>query len=294
MRAPVVLLVILLLVDGMLVAVHIAAARLGASPFDPAWLVVHRWRVDADQGVAEVAQYLKLALLSIGAVLLYRRGMRGMLAFAALFFVLLLDDWLQGHERLGSFIADALVFGPAAGLPPDDVGELLAWLLLGLIFLGLCWVAGRRTGLAERRTIRTMTVLVVVLALFGVVVDMIASLVQGSSVRVLGGTLLSHAPRVVLDLASSSVRLVPAWFGFSASIGEVLTAESVVRAVTELRTRKVVWTVVEEGGEMLVLTLLTALMAVHVRRQPTIVRIRDGPGWQVTLSPAPRQRRPPR
>ena len=87
---------------------------------------------------------------------------------------LLIDDSQQIHETYGLAIADAFGFQPAFGLRALDFGELVvtalaAGPLLGAI--GLAYLFAPRS--EERVFTHTMIALLIVLAFFGVGVDML-------------------------------------------------------------------------------------------------------------------------
>ena len=251
----------LLLLDVALLLVHASSARLGASHLDPAWLIVHPFRVDADRGVAEVVQYLKLGLLACAAFVLLRRGHHMMLVFAALFTVLLLDDALQAHEQFGSLLADRLALPSLAGLPPYDVGELLVWLLVGGVLLTVLLTMWRSQVPGERRIVVALTAFIAALAFFGVGVDAVAAVAQNEALLSLTEAVVEAVPRFLAGLTISPLGSLPGALTVPAALAELLAGESIALALTELRSTKVAWTLIEEGGEMILLTLMVTYLS---------------------------------
>jgi hypothetical protein len=96
------------------------------------------------------------------------------LAWASFVLYLLADDYLTLHERMGVWIAEHA----PAGLVSDHTGEAL-WLLgVGLVMLVAVAIAYRFSSADTRRTMLIVAALFALLALFGVGVDIIHSLVD--------------------------------------------------------------------------------------------------------------------
>lgn len=135
--------------------------------------------IEKDHGYPETFQYLKYFWASILCVVLaVKSRVWQFLAWALLFIYLLADDSLTLHEQAGTFIAAHLNFTPPWGLRTQDVGELVSALGTALVLfipLALAFVKGSpRFRLASLH----LAQLVLVLASFGVLVDLLHMTVQ--------------------------------------------------------------------------------------------------------------------
>lgn len=133
-----------------------------------------RLHVSHDNGLAEHFQYLKWSALAIVLgyrAIVLRSPMHG--AWAILFLYLLIDDSQQIHERFGEQIANAWQLHPMFGLRARDFGELIVTAIAAVplaLVIGAAYVfSGRRA----RIFCRTMVLLLIALAFFGVVLDLI-------------------------------------------------------------------------------------------------------------------------
>ena len=138
-----------------------------------------RWRGDLDESFAEILGHAQIvvAVVVLLVVAVFRRTLvhaAWALAFAGLF----LDDFLQVHERLGAVLAARWGLPAVAGLRSVDLGEVLVWAGEALV-LGVVVVVA--TVLSDGRGRRDSLVLfgcMVVIAVFGVGVDQLHSVVE--------------------------------------------------------------------------------------------------------------------
>lgn len=127
-----------------------------------------------DLGYAEYYQYLKefwvILLLLVLAVrlrkLLY-------FSYAGLFVYFLLDDYFQIHETAGKSLANFVLLQSNYGLRAQDFGELAVFVFMGLIFAILIGLAHYQSDAHTRKFSRQLFVLILLLAVFGVVFDML-------------------------------------------------------------------------------------------------------------------------
>jgi hypothetical protein len=130
--------------------------------------------LETDRGLAELYQYAKIS--SVVVLLLSVRmktGVIGYSVWALLFLYLVADDAFSVHEVLGEHLAISLNFVPALGLRAVDFGELAISAIIFLLFLSILgWFYA--SGSDEfRKASRTLLVLLMALAFFGVFVDML-------------------------------------------------------------------------------------------------------------------------
>ena len=156
----------LVAVDLVLTALHLALLAHGRVP--------RLWSITRDGSVPEFWQYAKwlvLAGLTTWVFVIARRP--AYLVLAAFFLYFLADDSLSLHERVGVWITRLFGFAPHLGLRAVDFGELSATATAALLLFGALFFAYRFTSdETTRRFVRTSVALILVLALFGVGVDM--------------------------------------------------------------------------------------------------------------------------
>jgi hypothetical protein len=139
-----------------------------------------RFSLDNESGYAELYQNAKelVAALLAGAYLLRKREPL-YLCWSGIFTYIFLDDTFQLHETVGAWISARERISGAFGLRPVDFGELI---VSGAAGLGVCVslvVAWRRSGATARRVTRTLIGLLLSLAFFGVLMDMLHVLATG-------------------------------------------------------------------------------------------------------------------
>jgi hypothetical protein len=159
-------LLLLLGLDGLFILVHFL--RVIPLLHNPAFAL------NQDFGYAEMYLYGK-ELLSVALLLavLVRTRTIGYAVWAVLFLTLLLDDALQFHERFGFFVAANVNFTTFLGLRAQDFGELAVYGAVAASFLLLLSLAYRRSPAPFRVATHRLLLLLLALAVFGVVVDMV-------------------------------------------------------------------------------------------------------------------------
>lgn len=137
--------------------------------------------IDEDGGYPEIYQYLKFFwIVVLLAYISIEQKTRSYFAWVLVFTYLLLDDSLSIHESVGRVIAAHWHFIPPFGLRLQDFGELTVSATLGSILLvPLAWAykSGDKT---FRRTSHDIALLLFALVFFGVVVDMLHTVVQSN------------------------------------------------------------------------------------------------------------------
>lgn len=153
------------------------------------------WSIEQDKGYsgyAEVFQYVKeywiilmLLSLAIKTNLLY-------FAWCLPFGFLLLDDSFRLHEKLGRKLSNHFNFEPMLGLRSQDTGELMVYAFYALItcipFIASLYSSDIRDKMLSYR----LMVLLIVLAFFGVIVDMISIVTESHSLGMIedGGEMI--------------------------------------------------------------------------------------------------------
>jgi len=146
-----------------------------------------RFRPDWDRGYAETFQYLKefwIILLFGLAVLRHSAAVYAVLV--ALFTYLALDDLLRLHERIGGGVLgvrlpDLPLLG--ATLTGYDLGQVTYAGCIGLSALLIIGLFYRRADTPVQKTVRVFVYLLVLLASFGILGDVVTALTEASSLN---------------------------------------------------------------------------------------------------------------
>ncbi|KAM3103480.1 hypothetical protein ACKFKF_00290 [Phormidesmis sp. 146-12] len=160
----------------------------------------HLFSIEADRGYAEFFQYIKeyWIVLLLGLTALERRSIL-YLSWASLFVYLLLDDSLHIHERLGESISIKFAFSDLLGIRAIDLGELIVSGAFGLTFLIFIAVSYQFGDSKFRRTSKRLTFLMLILVLFGVVIDMIHGVLNFTKISSLIGLLEDGGEMLVMS-----------------------------------------------------------------------------------------------
>lgn len=130
--------------------------------------------IDVDRGYAEFFQYLKiLYIVFLILVLAVETRSWKLAAWILPFTYLLGDDSYQIHEKGGAYIAEALKLQSMWGLRPADFGEATVSLLVALVSLMILIPAYLRADSTERWVFQRLLLLIMVLAFFGVFIDLV-------------------------------------------------------------------------------------------------------------------------
>lgn len=160
-----VLLAGLLCVDLLLIVVHVAKPYFAV-------LRPHYFSLEADRGIAEYFQYLKQAGIIVCLFLGWRwTRLPSFLVWSVFFAFMLYDDSQSVHERVGEWLAAAWALPALFGLRPQDLGEILFACFVALATLGALAVTLSREHASAIVYSINVALLLVLLAVFGVVVD---------------------------------------------------------------------------------------------------------------------------
>ncbi len=180
-RSPWALLAVLAVFDVLLLAgnalhVEALAAESAESPFAAA-----EWNGDRDHSYIEYFGHVQglFAVGVLGAVWWHRQaGIHVVWALTLL--VMVADDYLQVHERVGGWLVAAWDLPSVWGLRPQDLGELAVWAGFAVVLGPALVIAHLRAKGNDRRGSWLLAGVVVVLAGFAVVLDMVAVAVKES------------------------------------------------------------------------------------------------------------------
>jgi hypothetical protein len=136
-----------------------------------------------DNSYGERFQYLKFGAI---ALLLYlsSKVKKSILlgGWALIFLMLLVDDAISVHERLGARLAQWFSISDMYNLRSVDYGEIIVFLMLGAIAAGILTITSRidRTPLSLQIS-KALLLFLVGLAFFGGIMDMLHSVAQETS-----------------------------------------------------------------------------------------------------------------
>jgi hypothetical protein len=167
--------------------------------------------IEKDRGYAEIFQYLKeywIALL-LGFFAVHQRSLLS-LGWSLLFFYLLLDDSIQIHERLGKVIARELGFSATLGLRAHDFGEIIVSASVGVVFFLFIAIAYKFSDRFFRKVSQDLIKMLFILAVFGIVLDLLHVLVaQSLTLESLVGLLEDGGEHIVLSFIAWYTFLLP-------------------------------------------------------------------------------------
>jgi len=136
------------------------------------------YSIDTDGGYAEIFQYIKeFWIVVLLFVLAIRRRHTLYFAWATLFMYFLLDDSMKIHESLGANFVNYFDFKPMFQLRAQDFGELSVSILFGFFLFTFIGVSYLFSDNIAKRISKHLFVLVISVAFFGVIVDMLHTII---------------------------------------------------------------------------------------------------------------------
>lgn len=170
------ILVLCLLADLIFIALHSSHIFIGI----PRGNI---FSTSTEQGYAEIFQYIKEFWI---VILMAERSLwhgpltsitrRLNMAWGLLFFYVLIDDSLQVHETLGTWVAKTIGLARWVGDQFQDVGELCVSLMAGMVLFGLITIIHLQSNRIDRRISNNLGRLFAGLAFFGLAIDSVYSL----------------------------------------------------------------------------------------------------------------------
>ena len=136
--------------------------------------------IGRDDGYAENFQYLKLAaIIGILCFCAITEKSAAIGGWAIIFGILLMDDRLAIHERVGAKLADWLSFQPMFNLRAVDFGEIMIFATWGIIAIAVLAIT-YRTNRSEvaKQIFKGLSLSLLGLAVFGGFFDMLHIVVE--------------------------------------------------------------------------------------------------------------------
>jgi hypothetical protein len=160
-----------------------------------------------DRGYAEIYQYLKLAAICfLLGVMVWREPSLTYISWTLVFAYLLVDDAFLIHETYGLYAAERLPIPARFGLRGQDFGELLTTGISAAVLIFTVIIAYYLANPGQKAFTRRLLALIILLAFFGVMIDMIHELFRN--------TILYDPIGTIEDAGELIVVSVVAWFVF--------------------------------------------------------------------------------
>lgn len=209
------LVVLLVITDAVFVFLHLLHKSTNLLPSG-------LFSIEYDGGYGELFQYIKELWIIVLLVFIGTKQWKFIyFSLSLLFLYFLLDDSLRIHESAGAFLADSFNFHPQLGLRAIDFGELVVSVLVGAPLFALIGIAYNRSDVAARMIAKCIMAMVVLLALFGVLTDMVAIMVKHPVAQPI--------LNIIEDAGEMFMMSVIAWFVFRldhASGSDIISAEA--------------------------------------------------------------------
>jgi hypothetical protein len=192
------LLGLLILADLSFIILHILHVYTGLLPDS-------LYSLSRDRGYAEFFQYTKelwIAVLFLGLTIHQRKPVY--LIFSFLFLYFLIDDSFEFHEQTGSLMADTLHLEPLFGLRSVDMGELAVYAIFGGLFFAAIGITYAMSPPGERKISTQVILLIVIMAIFGVLLDMFEIITEHPG--------LSELLKIIEEGGEMLVMSVITWF----------------------------------------------------------------------------------
>jgi hypothetical protein len=167
------------------------------------------WR---DRGPAEFFQYMKfLWVAALFLVLFFWKRQILFFVYSLLFVYFLIDDFFEAHESIGGMLARQFAFQAQLNLRLQDIGELIVFGTVGgFFFMLIVFFYGR--GNAYTKTVsRVMIGLILLLAFFGVGIDMLSMMFEDGRVSAFFNFVEDAGEMLVMSLIT--------WFVFRLNPG---------------------------------------------------------------------------
>jgi len=135
--------------------------------------------IDRDRGYAEVYEYIKMFWIALGLGGLAWRQRQALYGLGGLLFAFLaVDNIMELHEQLGAWSADAFALEAGARVLGSDMVQIAYWGGIGAATLLVGWRLYRQADPPAQRLGQRFLLGLVGLAVFGVAVDTLHSIVR--------------------------------------------------------------------------------------------------------------------
>lgn len=133
-------------VDLFFIVLYVVVRAMRMAHSSPGFLGAREWRITEERGYPEIFNYLQTLLVVAGNIRLARLTRQLVyVTLAVVFTVVVLDDALGLHEWGGEQLVRLFSIERTPWLRAQDIGEVLAWGIIGLIVAPLVLAGLRRS-----------------------------------------------------------------------------------------------------------------------------------------------------
>jgi hypothetical protein len=210
-------LVALVAIDAILITLHSLRIFLRIFDFPAPILESRMFSINQEYGYGEIYGYLKSIVITFCFLACYFRDRAPVfLGLSFTFVVIVLDDSLQIHESLGTQFVEALALEQMAGLPAQNLGELMVWFALGAVVVAALAVSFLRSDVFGQNIALIFLGLLAVLIFFAVGGDTLHAALRHAfrGAHHIWGMLENGGEMVTLSVITAAA-LTVAWYGTS-------------------------------------------------------------------------------
>jgi hypothetical protein len=168
----------------ILVAILVDVARFFDFFHGDVWFL----SLTVDRSLPElVMDTLALTAAMLALVMFRRTGLRGFFFFAVVLGYIIVDDFFSLHENMGAFLVGRLRLADFGLVSGQDEGELLAYGIVGVCLLPLCYWSVRGFRAPDLVVLLLYGLLFAMFVFFAAGMDLVHAIVQNKAMhRVLG------------------------------------------------------------------------------------------------------------
>jgi len=175
-------LVVLVLIDCISIMVDVVVTAAGEAWPGALENALLPLRLDTEYGLWATTGYLKLGFLTgVLFEIFWLRRDSAYLILTGIFAFMMLDDSLKLHERFGRLYGNFHVLPSFRGVDPTALGELVYFVILGIVIAVLLLLAVIRAKKAEKPTVLAISGFVLLIGFFAAGLDFLDVLVSNFS-----------------------------------------------------------------------------------------------------------------
>jgi hypothetical protein len=199
--------------DAILITLHVLQIFLRIFEFPALILESRMFSINKEAGYGEIFGYLKSIVITFCFLACYFRDRAPVfLALSFTFVVIVLDDSQQIHETFGKRFVEALALEQMAGVPAQNLGELIIWFALGAVVLAALAVGFLRSDVFGQNIALIFLGLLAVLIFFAVGMDTLRAALRNSfrGADLIWGLIENGGEMVTLSVITAAA-LTVAW-----------------------------------------------------------------------------------
>lgn len=200
------------------------------SPSINSWL----FNITIDYSYSEFYQYTKFFFITILLIRFsFRKEPLNYLILSSIFAYMLVDDSFEIHGNIGGYIIINYMnnINPPLGLRPEDIGELIASAIFGIIFILLFIIVYWKGSKQFRMVLYDFILLILLMVFFGVFFDMVHQALQG-------GILVNIILEIIEDGGEMVAASLILWYSFLINIRKKEEESYLLDCLRELFRKK--------------------------------------------------------